>query len=107
MPLTRNLCLDVLCSLLAASAEGKTSVGEEVDRGAVMHHVAFALGERLLEPITGGEHYGFVLTERGKKVHALLCDSAQKPQMAEMLKKRNAFEVADWLEARVPLLKRA
>lgn len=102
MSTTSDLCLDSLCTILSAAADGKDMVGEGQDQNLVRRHVAFALGEMLLERITTGKRHHFTLTPRGVCVRDLLCDAQRRPDIQAMLVSQNGFGLANWLEARFP-----
>ena len=72
------------------------------DYRAVLHHVAFALGEELVK--TDGHQ--FLLTGRGERAHERLCNKAGRVEHAELTKEQLPAELGQWLERNVGAMQR-
>jgi hypothetical protein len=96
-----KLKLNLLCTLLshvereAGIWPTSESFGDHgtIRYGTVLHHVAFAIGEGLIE---------LAAIDR----HALLCAPERKPEVDEFAGERTGEQLSIWLEERIGLHRR-
>jgi hypothetical protein len=108
-----KLKLNLLCTLLshvereAGNCPTSESFGDQgtIRYGTVLHHVAFAIGEGLIE-LAAIDRHALQLTPRGERAHALLCAPERKPEVDEFAGERTGEQLSIWLEERIGLHRR-
>ena len=100
-----NLRLSLLCTLLTAVQRHPDQWPRpqdfddhgRVDYRTILHHVAFAIGEQLIE-VADVDRHDLQLTARGRRAHAVLCDPQRASEMKLVVGDRTADELSEWLE---------